>query len=54
MLLGAMLGRFGEVTMEYPGGCVIGKRPIDIHLDALQKMGVSIRKEEETFIIELC
>ena len=49
MLLGAMLGRFGEVTMEYPGGCVIGKRPIDIHLDALQKMGVSIQKEEETF-----
>lgn len=49
MLLGAMLGRFGEAAMEYPGGCVIGKRPIDIHLDALQKMGVSIRKEEETF-----
>ena len=49
MLLGAMLGRFGEVTMEYPGGCVIGTRPIDIHLDALQKMGVSIQKEEETF-----
>lgn len=49
MLLGAMLGRFGEVTMEYPGGCVIGKRPIDIHLSALQKMGVTIHKEEETF-----
>ena len=49
MLLGAMLGRFHEVTMEYPGGCVIGKRPIDIHLSALQKMGVIIRKEDGTF-----
>lgn len=38
-MLGAMLGRFGEVMMEYPGGCVIGERPIDMHLDALEKMG---------------
>lgn len=49
MLLGAMLGRLGEVTMAYPGGCVIGKRPIDIHLDALRKMGVSISEEEGSF-----
>ena len=34
-LLGALIGRNREVFMEYPGGCVIGKRPIDIHLDAL-------------------
>ncbi len=39
-LLGALLGRCGELTMEYPGGCVIGKRPIDLHLSALRKMGV--------------
>lgn len=49
MLLGAMLGRFGEVSMAYPGGCVIGKRPIDMHLGALEKMGVSIRQEEGIF-----
>lgn len=49
MLLGAMLGRFKEATIAYPGGCVIGERPIDMHLEALQKMGVSIRKEEEVF-----
>ena len=47
--IGCKVSRFGGVTMEYPGGCVSGKRPIDIHLDALQKMGVSIQKEEETF-----
>lgn len=49
MLLGAMIARFKEVTMEYPGGCVIGKRPIDIHLNALRKMGVSIQQEEGIF-----
>lgn len=49
MLLGAMLGRLGEVTMAYPGGCVIGRRPIDIHLKALRKMGVEIEEQEQMF-----
>lgn len=49
MLLGAMLGRMGEVVMSYPGGCVIGRRPIDIHLAALRKMGVEIEEEEHMF-----
>lgn len=49
MLLGAMLGRFGKVSMSYPGGCIIGKRPIDLHISALQKMGVTIREEESGF-----
>ncbi|MCL2253707.1 MAG: UDP-N-acetylglucosamine 1-carboxyvinyltransferase [Lachnospiraceae bacterium] len=47
MLVGAMLGRLGKVVMNYPGGCVIGTRPIDIHLDALQKMGVTIQERKE-------
>lgn len=49
-LLGAMLGRFGEVAMEHPGGCVIGKRPIDLHLKALEKMGVSFSEEDGKLI----
>lgn len=49
MLLGAALGRFGEVTMAYPGGCVIGSRPIDIHLSALRHMGVEIDEQERLF-----
>ncbi len=48
-LLGALLGRCGEVVMEYPGGCVIGERPIDLHLSALSKMGV-VFTEEQGFI----
>ena len=49
MLLGAMLGRVGEVTMDYPGGCVIGERPIDLHLNALRRMGVSVYEKEGYF-----
>lgn len=45
-LLGAMLARFGEVVMEYPGGCVIGARPIDLHIKALKAMGVDFSEEE--------
>ena len=44
-LLGAMLGRCNEVVMEYPGGCVIGSRPIDLHITALRQMGVEFSEE---------
>lgn len=43
-LLGAMLGRCSEVVMEYPGGCCIGARPIDLHLCALRQMGVEFQE----------
>lgn len=49
MLLGAMLGRVGEVTMAYPGGCVIGERPIDLHINMLRRMGVSVYEREGSF-----
>lgn len=41
LFLGAILGRFNEVTIAYPGGCSIGKRPINYHLDAIKKMNVT-------------
>jgi len=46
-LLGALLGRCGQVVMEHPGGCIIGERPIDMHLQALGQMGVSFLEMEE-------
>lgn len=46
-MMGAMLGRFGEVFIPYPGGCTIGKRPIDIHLDALRQMNVALVEDRE-------
>ena len=46
-LLGALIGRCGEAVMEYPGGCVIGRRPIDMHLCALEQMGVEFHRETD-------
>lgn len=45
-MLGALLSRNGEVYMEYPGGCVIGARPIDLHLEALAAMGAVFKEEK--------
>lgn len=52
VLLGSMLGRTGKVTIGLPGGCVIGKRPIDLHIFALQQMGVRIRENENWIAAE--
>lgn len=46
MLLGSFLARFGEVILGYPGGCRIGKRPIDLHEQALGAMGAVFCEEE--------
>ncbi len=47
MLLGPMLGRFGKAVTVHPGGCSIGKRPIDLHLYGLRALGAEIRVEGE-------
>ena len=41
-VLGPLLGRFGHAEVSLPGGCAWGPRPVDIHLDALEKLGVNI------------
>ena len=44
-LMGPLVGRFKRVEISLPGGCVIGPRPIDLHLKGLQKMGCEITIE---------
>lgn len=39
VLLGPLLARFGVAEMAYPGGCVLGKRSVDAHIEALVQMG---------------
>ena len=43
IVLGPLLARFGKARVSSPGGCNIGFRPIDIHLEALKKMGVQYK-----------
>ena len=49
LLAGPMLARFGEIEMEHPGGCVIGKRPIDMFLAGFEKFGAKVEFSETGF-----
>ncbi len=42
-LLGPLLGRLGQAKVSLPGGCVIGTRPIDLHLKGLRALGAKIQ-----------
>ncbi len=46
LFTGALLARFGEVEMPYPGGDIIGARPLDTHINAFSSLGVELRKGE--------
>lgn len=48
ILMGALLGRGKKAQLDYPGGCVIGKRPIDFHLKALRQLGALIEESEKS------
>lgn len=45
IIVGALLGRMGCCKFTYPGGCEIGARPINMHLDAFRQLGVNIIEE---------
>lgn len=44
-VLGPLLGRCREATVSLPGGCIIGDRPIDLHLKGFEALGAAIRVE---------
>lgn len=46
-LLGALLGRTGRARLAYPGGCQIGARPIDLHLEGLRALGARIEAGDD-------
>lgn len=48
-MLGPILARFGEVKMVHPGGDIIGKRPIDVHLNGLAAMGASVERSNSRY-----
>lgn len=52
ILAGALIGRFNKAVFYYPGGCNIGKRPIDIHLEGFEKIGINVKNIEDKIICE--
>lgn len=46
LVLGPLLARAGEAKVSLPGGCAIGNRPVDLHIDALTQLGAEITLED--------
>lgn len=45
LVLGPLLARFGQADVSLPGGCAIGSRPVNLHIDGLRAMGADIKVE---------
>ncbi len=52
LLMGPFLSRFKSVVMPEPGGCLIGNRPLDSHLVALQELGAEISRDNGNYILK--
>ena len=50
--MGALLGKKKHVEIYLPGGCSIGKRPIDLHLKGFESLGATIKNEGEKYIVD--
>ena len=50
LFLGPMVSRVGKISLGYPGGDIIGRRPLDTHIQALRAMGASFQNEDKALI----
>ena len=46
LVLGPLLAHFGEAKVSLPGGCAIGSRPVNLHIEGLKAMGANIKVED--------
>jgi UDP-N-acetylglucosamine 1-carboxyvinyltransferase len=53
LVMGPLLGRFGEAACCSPGGDVIGTRPLDVHLDGFRALGAEVRRRGEQYLATL-
>ena len=51
VLTGPVLARYGTVTFPFPGGCVLGERPIDLFLEGYKAMGAVVEEKDDLFTI---
>lgn len=52
IFMGAMLGKTGRAVLSKPGGCEIGLRPIDMHINAVRNLGVSVHCDKNRYVFE--
>lgn len=50
--MGALLAKYKYVEMYFPGGCKIGSRPINLHLEGFKKLGATVKEENNKYIIK--
>ena len=49
--MGALLGKYHKAEISMPGGCVIGSRPIDLHIKAFEKLGAKVKLKDNKYTI---
>ncbi len=49
--MGALLGKYKKVTMYFPGGCAIGKRPINLHLKGFESLGATVTSDDNKYTV---
>ncbi len=49
LLMGPMIARVGKIQMRHPGGCVIGKRPVGTHFEALHALGATFEQDDNRY-----
>lgn len=52
VLIGPLLAKFAKASFSQPGGCLIGARPIDDHLDIFAQMGVKVSETEDKYFLK--
>lgn len=45
LVLGPLLGRYGHAEVSMPGGCAIGSRPVDLHIEGMEALGATVKME---------
>ena len=53
LILGPLLARFGRAKISLPGGCAIGTRPVEMHLDGLKKLGANFIVDKRYIVGEV-
>ncbi len=51
LVLGPLLARLGRAVVPLPGGCTIGPRPVDYHLQGLRALGARVREDEDAVVL---